>query len=82
MLSIVDSSYHILKDVKNQSTLQYEEPKKQEQKEEKLVNYRERFSLEIPYVGVSLVNSYPQVQMIVILISSPFLLGKSFFFKS
>ncbi|KAJ4705608.1 putative Vacuolar protein sorting-associated protein [Melia azedarach] len=60
VLSIVDSSYHILKDVKNQSTLQYEEPKKQEQKEEKLVNYRERFSLEIPYVGVSLVNSYPQ----------------------
>ncbi|ESR43047.1 hypothetical protein CICLE_v100108862mg, partial [Citrus x clementina] len=60
VLSIVDSSYHILKDIKSQANLRGQEQRKQEQKQEKLVNYRERFSFNIPCIGVSMINSYPQ----------------------
>ncbi|XP_044509521.1 uncharacterized protein LOC123228248 isoform X4 [Mangifera indica] len=60
VLSIIDSSYHILNDEKNPTNMQYQEKKKQEQKQEKFVNYSERFAFNIPYIGVSLINSYPQ----------------------
>lgn len=66
VLSIVDSSYHILKDIKSQANLRGQEQRKQEQKQEKLVNYRERFSFNIPCIGVSMINSYPQVEYIVV----------------
>lgn len=61
VLIIIDSSYHILNDEKNPTNMQYQEKKKQEQKQEKFVNYSERFAFNIPYIGVSLINSYPQV---------------------
>ncbi|KAK6259268.1 hypothetical protein SCA6_013742 [Theobroma cacao] len=60
VLSIIDSTYHILKDMEDHSTIRFQEKQKQEEKQEKSVDYKEKFSLTIPYMGISLVNSYPQ----------------------
>ncbi|XVE86346.1 hypothetical protein DITRI_Ditri18aG0027900 [Diplodiscus trichospermus] len=60
VLSIIDSTYHVLKDSRDQSTIRFQEKQKQEEKQEKSVTYKEKFSLTIPYIGISLVNSSPQ----------------------
>ncbi|XVF82463.1 hypothetical protein PTKIN_Ptkin16aG0050400 [Pterospermum kingtungense] len=60
VLSIIDSTYHVLKDMKDRSTVRFQEKQKSEDKQEKSVDYKEKFSLTIPFIGISLVNSYPQ----------------------
>lgn len=60
MLTIIDSTYHVLKDMKDQSTIRFQEKQNQE-KQGKPAEYKEKFSLTIPGIGISLVNSYPQV---------------------
>ncbi|XP_022765514.1 uncharacterized protein LOC111310374 isoform X3 [Durio zibethinus] len=59
VLSIIDSTYHVLKDMKDQSNIRFQKKQKQE-KQEKTVDYKEKFSLTIPCIGISFVNSYPQ----------------------
>ncbi|XP_038879510.1 uncharacterized protein LOC120071354 isoform X2 [Benincasa hispida] len=54
VLSIVDSIYHI------PSVSHFGEKKKLVQKQEKLIDYKEKFSVFISYIGVSLINSGPE----------------------
>ncbi|GAV67143.1 LOW QUALITY PROTEIN: DUF1162 domain-containing protein/Chorein_N domain-containing protein [Cephalotus follicularis] len=60
VLSIIDSRYHNWKDTKDQSTLWFQERGKQNQKDEDFVKYLEKFSLTIPYISISLIDSHPQ----------------------
>ncbi|KAE8077724.1 hypothetical protein FH972_016258 [Carpinus fangiana] len=57
---VIDSSYHILNDMKNSSVYQFREKQKHAQRQEKLVDYKEKLSVAIPHVGISLINSDPQ----------------------
>ncbi|KAK8498349.1 hypothetical protein V6N12_032902 [Hibiscus sabdariffa] len=59
VLTIIDSTYHVLKDMNDQSTIRFQEKQNQE-KQGKSVEYKEKFSLTIPCIGISLVNSHPQ----------------------
>lgn len=61
VLCVIDSSYHILNDMKNSSVYQFREKRKHAQRQEKLVDYKEKISVVIPHVGISLINSDPQV---------------------
>ncbi|KAI9153087.1 hypothetical protein LWI28_005759 [Acer negundo] len=60
VFSIIDSSYHILKDMKNPTDLRSQGKREHEQKQDNFVAYRERFSFNIPYIGLSVINLYPQ----------------------
>ncbi|GLT57665.1 hypothetical protein SLA2020_306220 [Shorea laevis] len=60
VLSIIDSSYHILKDVRDQSATRFLEKRIEEKNQEKSVNYKKRVSITIPCIGISLINSFPQ----------------------
>ncbi|KAH6809791.1 hypothetical protein C2S51_027574 [Perilla frutescens var. frutescens] len=59
VLSIIDSSYHVLNDLKRLHVPQLKEGK-HAQEYESFVNYKERFSVDIPFLGVSLMNSHPE----------------------
>ncbi|WCJ32878.1 hypothetical protein M5689_014275 [Euphorbia peplus] len=60
VLSIVDSEYHNVKDLKNPSSSPFRVNSKYEQKQEHFVDYTEKFSLAISSIGISMVNAYPQ----------------------
>ncbi|EYU33513.1 hypothetical protein MIMGU_mgv1a0233772mg, partial [Erythranthe guttata] len=60
VLSIIDSSYHVLNDLKSLHVPQLKDKGKQTMKYESFINYKERFSVEIPFLGVSLMNSRPE----------------------
>ncbi|KAL8519790.1 hypothetical protein ACS0TY_010650 [Phlomoides rotata] len=60
VLSIIDSSYHVLSDLKRLHVPQLKDNGKQTQKCESFLNYKERFSIGIPFLGVSLMNSHPE----------------------
>ncbi|XP_022149965.1 uncharacterized protein LOC111018256 isoform X3 [Momordica charantia] len=51
VLSIVDSTYHI------PNVVNFGEKKKHVQKQEKFTDYKEKFSVFISYIGISLINS-------------------------
>ncbi|KAG4203337.1 hypothetical protein ERO13_A05G394600v2 [Gossypium hirsutum] len=59
VLTIIDSTYHVLKDMTDQSSIRFQEKQNQE-KQGKPAEYKEKFSVTIPCIGISLVNSYPQ----------------------
>lgn len=61
VLSIIDSSYHVLNDLKSLHVPQLKDKGKETQKYESFLNYKERISIEIPFLGVSLMNSRPEV---------------------
>ncbi|KAL6580643.1 hypothetical protein OROMI_008667 [Orobanche minor] len=60
VLSIIDSSYHVLNDLKSLHVPQLKDKERNAQKYESLLNYKERFSVDIPFLGVSLMNSRPE----------------------
>ncbi|KAK6160539.1 hypothetical protein DH2020_003920 [Rehmannia glutinosa] len=60
VLSIIDSSYHVLNDLKSLHVPQLKDKGRQTQKSESFVYYKERFSVDIPFLGVSLMNSRPE----------------------
>ncbi|XP_065855428.1 uncharacterized protein [Euphorbia lathyris] len=60
VLSIVDTEYHDLKDLKNPSPSLFRVNSKYEQKQDHFVDYTEKFSLAISSIGISVVNAYPQ----------------------
>ncbi|CAK7357552.1 unnamed protein product [Dovyalis caffra] len=60
VLGIVDSSFHVLNDFKDPPPQWFREKTKHEQKQKDVFYYKEKFSVAIPYIGISLINSYPQ----------------------
>lgn len=61
VLSIMDSGYHMLKDMKVPSVRQFKEKRKHDQELDAVVDYKEKISVNIPFIGISLIDSYPQV---------------------
>ncbi|KAK4403231.1 Vacuolar protein sorting-associated protein 13 [Sesamum angolense] len=61
VLSIIDSSYHVLNDLKSLHVPQLKDKGKQTQKYDSFVNYKERLSVDIPFLGISLMNSHPEI---------------------
>ncbi|KAJ4962382.1 hypothetical protein NE237_022321 [Protea cynaroides] len=59
VLSIIDSSYHLLKDMKKTLSPRFK-GKKNAGQEEKIVDCTERISVHLSFIGVSLINSQPQ----------------------
>ncbi|XP_057796881.1 intermembrane lipid transfer protein VPS13 isoform X2 [Salvia miltiorrhiza] len=60
VLSIIDSSYHVLNDLKRLHVPQLKDNGKLAQEYESFVNYKEKVSVDIPFLGVSLMNSHPE----------------------
>ncbi|KAG8380914.1 hypothetical protein BUALT_Bualt06G0066200 [Buddleja alternifolia] len=60
VLSIIDSSHHVLSDLKSLHVPQLKDKRKQTHKYESFVNYKERLSIDIPFLGISLMNSHPE----------------------
>ncbi|PSS01845.1 Vacuolar protein sorting-associated protein like [Actinidia chinensis var. chinensis] len=60
VLSIVDSSYHVLNDAKNPRVPQFKGKRKHDLKQEMSVDFKEKISVAIPFIGISLINSHPQ----------------------
>lgn len=52
VLRVIDSSYHVNPSIEN---------RKNEQRQEIFSEYQEKVSIDIPYIGISLINSLPQV---------------------
>ncbi|KAJ8775429.1 hypothetical protein K2173_023194 [Erythroxylum novogranatense] len=59
VLNIVDSSCHLLKDLRDSSP-SFQGKGEPEHKPEDFIDYKERFSFVIPYVGISLINACAQ----------------------
>ncbi|KAI4331783.1 hypothetical protein L6164_016738 [Bauhinia variegata] len=59
VLRVVDSNYHILNDM-TASSVGHSAEKKYPHKQVKPLEYREKISIVIPYIGISLINSHPQ----------------------
>ncbi|XP_042063836.1 uncharacterized protein LOC121807630 isoform X2 [Salvia splendens] len=60
VLSIIDSSYHVLNDLKRLHVPQLKDNGKQAKEYASFVNYKEKVSVDIPFLGVSLMNSHPE----------------------
>ncbi|XP_026401188.1 uncharacterized protein LOC113297020 isoform X1 [Papaver somniferum] len=60
VLSIIDSSCHLVDDMKGTYYPGFNERRKLDQKEEKIDDYSERISVHISFIGFSLINLYPQ----------------------
>ncbi|ONK64446.1 uncharacterized protein A4U43_C07F26050 [Asparagus officinalis] len=60
VLRIIDSSYHIIKDVKETGLLGLKEKKNAHQKHSVQDDYSEVIKLHFPFIGISLINSSPQ----------------------
>ena len=61
MLSIVDSGYHTLKDLRGPISSWFQDKNKYDKKRDNFVDYNEKFSFAISCVGISLISAYPQV---------------------
>lgn len=60
VLSIVDTNHHIPKDMKEMGFPGLKGKKKLDQKETH-VDFTERITLHLSFIGISLMNSFPQV---------------------
>ncbi|KAF6145934.1 hypothetical protein GIB67_007953 [Kingdonia uniflora] len=60
VLSIIDSSCHIVKDITETGFRGLKDKKKPYQKHDVTAEYSERISVHISFVGISLINSNPQ----------------------
>ncbi|KAJ7978125.1 Vacuolar protein sorting-associated protein [Quillaja saponaria] len=60
VLNILDSNYHILSDAKQSNIPHFRGKKRHDHKQDKSFDYMEKLSVEIPCIGISLINSYPQ----------------------
>ncbi|XP_073012455.1 intermembrane lipid transfer protein VPS13 isoform X2 [Typha latifolia] len=60
VLSIADSRYHTLKDMKEIGFLGFKERNDIDQKQDHHVNFSEVITLHLPFIGISLISSYPQ----------------------
>ncbi|KAK9110206.1 hypothetical protein Sjap_018266 [Stephania japonica] len=60
VLSIINSSHHLLKDMKETCFPGFKEKRKVDQKQELMEDYNERVSLHFTFIGISVINSIPQ----------------------
>ncbi|XP_048230004.1 uncharacterized protein LOC8267449 isoform X1 [Ricinus communis] len=60
VLSIIDSGYHSLKDLTDPIPSWFHIESNYNQKPENFVDYKEKISLAISCIGISLINAYPQ----------------------
>ncbi|XP_057415336.1 uncharacterized protein LOC130710179 isoform X3 [Lotus japonicus] len=60
VLSVLDSNYHIFNDVKNSSVQHAAEKRVYDHSQVRPAEYKEKISICIQYIGISLINSYPQ----------------------
>jgi len=66
ILSIIDSSYHELSGLKGPHIYESKDKKNQIVKHENSADCKERILVDIPYVGISLISSMPEVPSIVV----------------
>ncbi|ESQ32011.1 hypothetical protein EUTSA_v10003500mg [Eutrema salsugineum] len=60
VFSVVDSSYHTIKDIKETFDSKFHEKGKQKLQTDNIIRYTEKFLLVLPSIGISVVNSHPQ----------------------
>ncbi|XP_028107933.1 uncharacterized protein LOC114306815 isoform X2 [Camellia sinensis] len=60
VLSIIDSGHHVVNDAKDPRVPQFKEKRKHDQKQETSIDFTEKISIAIPFIGISLMNSHPQ----------------------
>ncbi|XP_027919445.1 uncharacterized protein LOC114177994 isoform X3 [Vigna unguiculata] len=60
VLSVLDSNYHIFNDVKKSSAAHATEKRLYDQNVVRASEYKEKISIFVPYIGISLIDSYPQ----------------------
>uniref|UniRef100_A0A803PHY5 Vacuolar protein sorting-associated protein n=1 Tax=Cannabis sativa TaxID=3483 RepID=A0A803PHY5_CANSA len=60
VLRVIDSNYHILNDKENLNIPHLREKRKHEQKQDKVLGYKEQISVVIPHLGISLINIDPR----------------------
>ncbi|XP_027357140.1 uncharacterized protein LOC113866515 [Abrus precatorius] len=60
VLSVLDSNYHILDDVKKSSASLAAEKRLYDHNLFRASDYKEKISISVPYIGISLIDSYPQ----------------------
>lgn len=61
VLSVLDSNYHIFNDVKKSSVPHTTEKRLYDNNLVRASEYKEKISIFVPYIGISLIDSYPQV---------------------
>lgn len=61
VLSVLDSNYHIFNDVKKSSVPLPTEKRLCDHSLVRASEYKEKISICVPYIGISLIDSYPQV---------------------
>nr|XP_027100369.1 uncharacterized protein LOC113719357 isoform X2 [Coffea arabica] len=60
VLSIIDSSHHVLNDLPTSDTFKFKIKQKEAQKRESFGPFNQRILVDIPFIGISLMNSYPE----------------------
>ncbi|TKY59210.1 putative vacuolar protein sorting-associated protein 13A [Spatholobus suberectus] len=60
VLSVLDSNYHIFNDVKKSSVPHSTEKRLYDHNLVRASEYKEKISIFVPYIGISLIDSYPQ----------------------
>lgn len=60
VLSIIDSSYHVLNDLPTSDTFKLKIKQKEAQKHGSFGPFNQRILIDIPFIGISLMNSYPE----------------------
>ena len=61
VLSIIDSSHHVLNDLPTSDTFKFKIKQKEAQKRESFGPFNQKILVDIPFIGISLMNSYPEV---------------------
>ncbi|MFS8005994.1 putative vacuolar protein sorting-associated protein [Helianthus anomalus] len=60
VLSVIDSSYHSVDDIKTPNSSRLNDKAEIDQRQESSVIYKERLSVAIPFIGISVISSQPQ----------------------
>ncbi|XP_024632124.1 uncharacterized protein [Medicago truncatula] len=60
VLSVLDSNYHIFNEVKKPSVPNATEKRLYDHNQVRPAEYKDKISISIPCIGISLINSYPQ----------------------
>lgn len=64
VLRVIDSSSHVLDEMKSTNVPHLRQKRKYDHKQDKVLGYKEKISLVIPYIGISLINFHAQVYKI------------------
>lgn len=61
VLSVIDSSYHSFDEIKTPHSPRLNDRTEYDHRQESSVLYKERLSIAIPFIGISVMSSQPQV---------------------